>query len=398
VADRLSTDVARGLTQDEAARRLASGPNVLPRPTPPSLGELVLAQLRETMIVVLLAAAVLTVVVGDLADATIIAIVVALNTTLGVLQQQRAQRAIAALSSLAAPTAQVRRGGAAALIDAADVVPGDLMVVAAGDLVAADGRLVQAEGLEVDEAPLTGESVPVRKTTEPCDPGTGVADRLSMLHAGTTVTRGRARVVVTATASDTQVGQLARLLVTTTAPPTPLQLRLARFGRQIAVADVALSLVVLVLGLLRGEGVERMVLTAISLAVAAVPESLPAVVVLSLALSAQRMARHAAVVRTLPAVETLGSVTVIASDKTGTLTEGTMRVSAVWTPDDTDDLLLRAVVLCNDARLVDGDATAGDPMEGALLLLARERGSTAMPYDAARRASASGRSSTSGPA
>lgn len=391
VVTALRTDPRDGLGTEEAARRLRGGRNVLPTATPPTLWSLVLDQLRETMIVVLLGAAVLTIAVGDLADSAIIALVVTLNTTLGVLQQQKAQRAVAALASLAAPTARVVRAGRTELMPAEELVAGDVVVVAAGDLIPADGRILQAEGVEADEAPLTGESLPVPKQAVPCLDDSPVADRTSMLHAGTTVTRGRARIVITSTGSGTEVGTLARLLVTTVSPPTPLQRRLARFGRQVAAAVLVLCVVVVLLGLVRGEPFGTMLLTGVSLAVAAVPESLPAVVVLSLAMAAQRMARHAAVVRTLPAVETLGAVTVVASDKTGTLTEGTMVVSSVWTPaghlaipaegpfDDLAGLtpLLRAVVLCNDARLVpaDGDWTvAGDPMEGALLALAVKAG------------------------
>ena len=399
----LGSDRSTGLEVDEARRRLREGRNVLPASTSPSLWALALLQLRETMIVVLVAAAVLTAAVGDLADTLIITIVITLNTTLGVVQQRRAQRAIAALASLAAPTARVVRSRSTQLLDAQDVVPGDVVELEAGDLVPADGRLLDAEGLEVDEATLTGESLAVTKASTRCPAGSLIADRTSMLHAGTVVTRGRARIIVTATGSRTQVGQLAHLLVSTTAPQTPLQVRLARFGRQVAAVTGALCLLFLVLGLLQGQGLETMTLTAISLAVAAVPESLPAVLVLSLAMSAQRMARRGAVVRTLPAVETLGAVTILASDKTGTLTEGTMFAAECWTPcgpvlagghgygplgalrGDNAAVtgaarLLRAIVLCNDAELVQTQGTwvpAGDPMEAALLALASKGGQRA---------------------
>lgn len=400
MAAALGSHPVAGLEVDEAKRRLHEGRNVLPVSAAPSIPALVLEQLRETMIVVLIIAAGFTAAVGDLADTLIIGIVVALNTALGVAQQRRAQRAIAALASLSAPTARVVRSSRAQLIDGQDVVPGDLLVLEAGDLVAADGRLLDAQGLEVDEATLTGESIPAIKAVPNCPEQTVVADRTSMLHAGTVVTRGRARLIVTSTGSQTQVGQLARLLVTTISPPTPLQTRLARFSRQIAAATVALCLVVFALGLFQGQELNTMTLTAISLAVAAIPESLPAVLVLSLAMAAQRMARKGAVVRILPAVEALGSVTVVASDKTGTLTEGSMFATGFWTPDGAmsadgqgygpegelhgdaatmtaGEPLLRAIVLCNDAHLTQhqGDwAVAGDPMEGALLTLGAKGG------------------------
>jgi Ca2+-transporting ATPase len=388
----LGTDARTGLSDEEAAARLRRGRNVLPEVPPPSLLALAGKQLRETMIVVLLVAGVLTALTNDLADTVIIALVVTLNTTLGVLQERRAQRAISALRDLTAPSARCVREGRTLLLPAADVVPGDVLVLEAGDLVPADGRVLEAQDLEADEAPLTGESLPSSKTHAPCGPASPIGDRRSMLHAGTVVTRGRGRVVVTATGTDTEVGRVARLLTTSVAPDTPLQRQLARFGQQVAAAVVLLSLVVMALGLLRGEGLERMVLTGISLAVAAVPESLPAVVVLSLALAAQRMAQRSAVVRTLPAVEALGSITVIATDKTGTLTEGLMTAESVWTPAgvvtaDGDDALqgepaaqaaaapvLRAVVLCNDAQVLPDGRIAGDPMEGALLTLGARGG------------------------
>ncbi len=400
VAEGLDSHPTAGLEVDEACRRLEQGRNVLPVSAPPSIASLVLDQLRDTMIVVLLLAAVFTTAIGDVADTTIIGIVVVLNTALGVAQQRKAQRAIAALASLSAPTARVVRSNNHVLIDGQEVVPGDLLVLEAGDLVSADGRLLAAQGLEVDEATLTGESFPAVKSVPGCDPAAPVADRTSMLHAGTVVTRGRARLMVTSTGAETQVGQLAHLLVTTVSPTTPLQARLARFGRQIALATIVLSLVVFVLGLLQGQDLETMTLTAISLAVAAIPESLPAVLVLSLAMAAQRMARKGAVVRILPAVEALGAVTVVASDKTGTLTEGTMFATGFWTPRgsvvaegqgygpggeltgdraalNAGELLLRAIALCNDAHLNQEDGVwgvAGDPMEGALLALALKGG------------------------
>ncbi len=395
----------RGLDDAEAARRLtAGGPNALRLRRGPGLLSLVLSQLRDTMILVLLCAAVLTVVIGDLRDTTVILVVIAVNTALGVVQQRRAERAVAALATLSAPAAHVVRDGVVRSVSSGDVVVGDVVRLEAGDLVPADARLVQGAGLQVDESALTGESVPVLKDVDPvAGPDAPVAERTSMVHAGTVVTAGRGTAVVTATAMSTQVGRIAELLDAHAEPLTPLQRRLATFGRQVAAAAVVLCVLVLVLGLVRGQSLEAMLLTAVSLAVAAVPESLPAVVALSLALSAQRMATQHAIVRTLPAVEALGSVTVIASDKTGTLTEGVMAVRALWTPrasvtvggqgydptgpavertSDGDglDQLLRAVVLCNDARLVAPTqpdhpwTVVGDPTEGALLAAAGRAG------------------------
>ncbi|HST65425.1 MAG TPA: cation-transporting P-type ATPase, partial [Mycobacteriales bacterium] len=355
VAAGTGTDPARGLPAAEAAARLAgAGGNELATGARRPVGRLVLAQLTDTMIVVLLAAAALTAAIGDLTDMTVILAVVAVNTTLGVVQEVRAGRAISALTALTAPMARVVRDGDARLVPAREVVEGDLLRLAAGDIVPADARLLLGESLEVDEAALTGESVPVPKRADARQPAdTPLADRVGMLLSGTVVTRGRADAVVTATGSHSALGGIARMLEEHQAPSTPLQRSLSRLGRQLSVGAAALCLLVAVLGLLRGEPLDTMLVTAVSLAVAAIPES-------------------------LPAVETLGSVTVIASDKTGTLTEGTMAVELLWTPageatvsgpgyspagrvrwpatgrQAVADLLL-AGVLCNDAELVPPD-------------------------------------------
>ena len=362
---------------------------------------LVADQLRDPLILVLLAAAVLTVATGDLADASVIVLVIVVNTAVGVAQEVKAGQAIAALSDLAAPDARVLRGGEQRQIPAAEVVVGDVLVLAEGDIVPADAGVVDAAALLVDEAALTGESVPVDKQAA------GQGERGDVVSAGTVVVRGRGRAVVTATGAASSMGRVAALLG---AQPglTPLQRRLAGVGRALAVAAVVLCAIVLAIGLARGQGVELMVITAISLVVAAVPESLPAVVTLALALGARRMSARNALIRRLPAVETLGSVTVLGTDKTGTLTEGNMVARRLWTPDgeagisgtgygpdgevtraglpvragtapDVADLLT-AAALCNDAALrppADGRQTwtaVGDPTEAALLAAAGKLG------------------------
>jgi Ca2+-transporting ATPase len=420
VVTALSSDEEQGLTEDEAARRRATlGSNVVEGAPPRTLLRAVGSQLRDSLIQVLLAASVLTLLTGDYNDTVVILLVVVANTALGASQEQRAEHAVAALAALSAPQARVVRGGTATRVAASDLVPGDLVEVEAGDVVPADGRVLRAAHLEVDEAPFTGESVPVAKNHEPVATTSAVHARSSMLHAGTVISRGRARVVVTSTGMRTEVGQLAELLDRQTSPRTPLQRRLARLSRQLALGVGALCVLVVVLGLARGLPLELLLVTGVSLAVAAVPESLPAVVTLSLALAAQRMAKRGALVRRLPAVETLGSVTVIASDKTGTLTDGVMTVRRLWTPtgehevtghgygpdgevtglDDPARRLLRAGTLCNDARVLPGPSgwsVVGDPTEGALLAaaakagldVAQERGAAPRiaeePFDASR--------------
>lgn len=395
-ADRIrGTTPATGLSAGEAARRLVRhGPNEIPAEPPTPVWRRVLQQLRDPLILVLLVAAALTIATGDLSDAAVILFVITVNTVVGVVQEVRAEQAVMALSAMSAPAARVVRDSEERSVAAAEVVPGDLVLLAEGDIVPADGDVLAAALLLVDESSLTGESAPVEKAPDG-DPARGA------VSAGTVIVRGRGRVVVTATGADSALGRIASLMGA--APGlTPLQHRLARFGRTLAAVIVALCALVLALGLVRGQPVELMIVAAISLAVAAVPESLPAVVTLALALGARRMADRHAIIRRLPAVETLGSVTVIATDKTGTLTEGRMAAEQLWTPlgeaaivgtgydpegrvvragetvtpQAAPDLeaLLRVAMLCNDAALEpppDGStqwSALGDPTEAALLV------------------------------
>jgi P-type Ca2+ transporter type 2C len=410
----LASDPDRGLSDLEAEQRLAAtGPNELDEEPVRPAWRLLLAQFASTMIVVLLVAAVVTVAVGEPRDAAVIATILVLNAVVGFVQERRAEQAMAALESLTAPTTRVVRDGRELTLDAGAVVPGDVVLLQAGDLVAADARLLAGSGLRVDEAALTGESVPVDKASAPVAGAEVVlAERTSMVFRGTAVVAGRGRAVVTATGMATELGTIAGLLRAGHAPPTPLQRRLAVLGRRLAVAALAICALVFALGVARGEAVVVMFVTAVSLAVAAIPEALPAVVTISLALGANRMVRHRALMRRLPAVETLGSITVICTDKTGTLTQGRMQVERVWLPEgeltvtgsgydpegvlEADGVpvgpvdpssraalarLLTVGVLCNDASLQPpgaGESPAwqviGDPTEGALLVLAARAG------------------------
>ncbi len=311
-----------GLSAAEAARRLEEhGPNRPPEAPPRGWARRVLDQLRDPMILLLIAAFTVTCFIGDWTDAAIIAAVVVLNTSIGVFQEVRAEQAIAALGRMAAPHAHVFRDGEVVSISAAEVVPGDLLRLEAGDVVPADAELEEAFALQIDESAMTGESVPVGRTVG------------EEILAGTVLTKGRAVATVTRTGAESGLGRIAALIAGAGIRPTPLQQRLKRLSHVLVAVVLALCLVVFVLGLLRGEPVTEMLILAVSLSVAAIPESLPAVVSISLALGAYRMAQRAAVVRWLPAVETLGSVTVLASDKTGTLTEGRMVVQRLWTPE-----------------------------------------------------------------
>ncbi|MDS0284557.1 cation-translocating P-type ATPase [Haloarcula onubensis] len=383
VLDAYDTD-RDGLTEAEAATRLeAHGPNEVERGGGRSAADIFVAQFDSVLIWVLVAAALLSVWAGHAVDAVLIAVIVVANGVFGFVQDYRAEESLAALRELAAPTATVRRDGTATDVAATDLVPGDIVELGGGDVVPADARLVVSRSLEVDESALTGESVPVSKAVAPVPADAPLAERTSMVYRGTNVTRGSGVAVVTATGMETQVGAIAGQLAGTAETETPLQRELDRLGRLLGLGVVVLAALVVPLLLARGTEPVQSALTAISLAVAAVPEGLPAVVTLTLALGVRRMAEEDALVRRLPAVEALGAVDTICTDKTGTLTEGRMSVTRIWVNDSVTapgesvdvadaervDRLLRAGTLCNDATADDGD-----PTEQAIVAAARQRG------------------------
>ena len=372
-----------GLTTAEAARRLsAHGPNELGAARPVPVWALLLAQFRNVLLLVLVAAAGLSALLGRALESVVILIILLFAAGLGFAQEYRAERAIEGLRRMAAPAATTRRDAREVSVPARDLVPGDVVLLEAGARVPADARVLLAVNLELDEAPLTGESVAVTKMREPlADATLPVADRTNMVYAGTTVSRGRGTAVVVATGMATEFGAIARLLGDTESRATPLQENLDRMGRALARAALAVVAVVVGLGLLRGQSFWDMVLFGVALAVAVVPEALPAVVTISLALGAQRMVRRHALVRRLSAVETLGSVSVIASDKTGTLTTGRMTVRRLFAGGSLVDMeardpaspamvaVLRAAALASDVR-----ADKGDPTEVALVSAAARIG------------------------
>ena len=380
-AARLGADRPGGLDGAAvAARRAEWGANVLVEGKRRGPVRMLLDQFLDPMVLVLVGAAIVAGVLGEPTDTVAITVVLVLNAALGLFQEYRAEQAMYALQALAAPHARVRRAEGVALVPAADLVPGDRVLLEAGNLLPADLRLVQVAQLRVEEATLTGESLPSEKCAEALTaPDLALGDRRNMAFKGTLVTYGRAEGIVVAIGMHTELGRIATLLRDETEGRTPLQQRLARFGKGLALAVLALCLVFFVIGLLRGEPPLLMFLTALSLAVAAIPEALPAVVTVSLALGARKMVATNALVRRLPAVETLGSVTYICSDKTGTLTENRMRVEEVRPAapsapaDEPHRTLLDAVALCNDAAPGADGTLQGDPTETAL-------------YDAATRA------------
>ena len=375
-----------GLSVAEILRRRAEhGPNILTTVKPRSLPGIFLAQFADFMILVLIVAAVISGVIGDLTDTVVIIAIVVLNAAIGFVQEYRAEQAIQALKAMAAPSAVVTRDGCTATVPAADLVPGDIVHLEAGCIVPADLRLVEAASLRINEAALTGESVPVEKTTDALS-GEGelpVGDRRNMAHKGTYVTYGRGLGVAIATGMRTEFGRIATLLSEARAVDTPLQRRLAVFGRRLALVVIAICIIVFAAGLLRGELALPMLLTAVSLAVAAIPEALPAVVSVALALGARRLMLRKALIRRLAAVETLGSVTYICSDKTGTLTANEMRVEQYYCDavqaeqpgtGEAWQALLSAMAISHDAAIAADGTVVGDPTEVALLLAARAAG------------------------
>ena len=356
-----------GLSQTEAAHRLQQhGPNEIrrARSTPPL--RILARQFASPVIALLAAAAALSAALGERLDAAAILAIIVLNGLVGFYQEYRAERAVLALRAMTAPRARVLREGSQQVIPAAEVVPGDLLLLEAGDLVAADARLAEAHALTVNEAALTGESAPVEKDPTPLGDEVPLADRRDRVHAGTAVAAGTGLAEVYATGMTTELGRIATLLESAEQDSTPLQVQLRAVSSSLIWICLAIVGLVAALGLMQGDGWLEVLLASVSLAVAAVPEGLPAIVTIALAVGVQRMAERNVLVRRLPAVETLGSATVICTDKTGTLTTGRMTVRETWGPDA--GALLAAAAACCDADL---EAGTGDPTELALLLAAR---------------------------
>ena len=440
VLARHAVEPDRGLEHaDAGVRRARYGANQLQEASPPPMWRRFLGQFLEPIVAILIAAALVSGLLGDVIDTLAILAIVLLNGVIGFIQEERAERALSALQRLSAPLAKVLREGQLQSIPARDLVPGDRIVLEAGDSVPADARLIRSFGLRVQEASLTGESVPVAKEAEAVlDPRTPLGDRSNMVFMGTAVAAGKADAVVVATGMATELGRIAGMLRHAEREPTPLQRRLAELGKILIGVILAIVTLIFVLRIVRGGSPLESLLLSVSLAVAAVPEGLPAVVTLVLAVGLQRLVRRNALIRRLPAVETLGSVTVICSDKTGTLTRNEMTVREVVTgsahyhvsgigyeprggfhprgaggdrdlgeavaPEDRPDLMraLHIAAWCNAAQVTprpEGDGgwrVLGDPTEGALVVAARKAEVEAkdradrvlheIPFDSDRRA------------
>ena len=407
---RLGVNPGEGLLDDQAASLLAEhGPNTLPETDRRPLWKVVASQFASPLIYILFVAAIIAFATGHPGDAVVILVVVTLNAIIGTVQEGRAERSMDQLRRLSSLKVRVVRGGKEVVIEARELVPGDVVLLAAGDAAGADARLIEEAALEAAEAALTGESMPITKQTAELPEDTPLADRRNMIYSGTHIAAGRGRAIVVATGLATEVGKIARLTAGAEDPKTPLELRIEQFGRYVLAAAGALFVLVMGLGFLRGLPPIEILMVAISQLVSMVPEGLPVAMTIMLAVGMQRMAKRGAIVRRLAAVETLGSTSVICSDKTGTLTKNEMTVTALWLPGgrrievtgagyspvgtlveggheigiggEADlNSLLEAVALCNDSQLVPPDDSdprwraLGDPTEAALLTLAIKGG------------------------
>ena len=399
-----------GLTDREANERLAVyGFNKIKAEKRISRAAIFTKQLKEPLIIILLVATTISAFVGELADAVIIIAIVGLSTVVGFIQEFKSEKAIEALKKMTAATCRVIRNNEESIIDVAELVPGDIILISAGDKVPGDAYLIEAHNLEVDQAPLTGESLPVEKTAAILSKDTPLADRKNILYTITTVTYGRGKAVIFSTAMDTELGKVAAAVQAIDVQKTPFELKIRQTAKMLSIIMLAVIGIVSIVAFIRGLQLLELLVLGISLAVAAVPEALPAVITASLALGTHRMAKQNAIVRRLPAVETLGSTNVICTDKTGTLTKGEMTVTSVYVYDkfahitglgysleggvdadsniDKKDLVLLAktMVLCNDASIAirqDKREVIGDPTEIALLVFAYKNDMTKERIDA----------------
>lgn len=408
--EELKTSIDAGLSDAEAQSRQAQhGKNVLPKGEGNTLLQLVISQFKNLLVIVLIIATVISFFLGEVNDALVIMVIVILNAALGTYQEFQAEKALEALSAMQVPLVRVRRNSEVHQVSAEDLVPGDVVLLQEGDRVPADGRIILSRNLQIEEAALTGESHPVEKQAEPIDQeNIGIGDRKNMAYMGTSVNYGRGEMVITGTGLDTQLGNIASMLMAVEDEKTPLQKQLDRLGVILVQGALVVVVVVFVTGLLRGIPLTEMLITSISLAVAAVPEGLPAIITVALSLGAARMVRRNALIRRLPAVETLGSVTTICSDKTGTLTKNEMTATVLalpghddvtvtgigYTPngefregdktldpnqDEAVARFLKAMALATDAYLEKNGSVhtvVGDTTEGALLVAAQKVGWT----------------------
>lgn len=387
VLDQLNTNVEKGLTSEEVNRRLAQhGRNEFQQTKPPSLLSLIWDQINSLLIYILIAAAIISAIVGEISDAIIIFLVILLNSIIGVVQESKAEQALQELKKMSTPQAVVKRDGVVQEISSEDIVIGDVVLLDSGRFVPADVRLFETANLTVEESSLTGESTAVEKDANwYSEEDVPLGDQKNKVFMSTLVTYGRGKGIVTHTGMDTEIGKIAKMLDRHEKEMTPLQQKLAELGKILGIGAIGISIIIFLIGYFQGRVILDMFLIAVSLAVAAIPEGLPAIVTIVLALGVRRMIKQHAIIRKLPAVETLGAVSVICSDKTGTLTENKMTVIDTFIndetipteqlsiSDDTVNIFTKAMILCNDAT-IEGEKRAGDPTEIALIEAAQKIG------------------------
>ncbi|MDI3476763.1 MAG: P-type Ca2+ transporter type [Thermoanaerobacterium sp.] len=379
VSSNLKTDVKKGLSSEEAKNRLEKyGPNNLSEKKKRTALSMLLDQFKDYMVIILIIASIVSLFLGEITDAVIILFIILLNAFLGMIQENNAEKSLESLKKLSAPVSRVLRDGKVIEIESQYLVPGDVVFLEAGNFVPADGRIIESANLKIDESALTGESIASEKIAgKLSDKNLNIGDRINMVYMGTVVTYGRGLFVVTETGMDTEMGKIAKMLDNDDKVKTPLQIKLEQLGKYLGTGALIICAIIFIIGVMEKRPVFDMFMTSVSLAVAAIPEGLPAIVTITLALGVQKMIKRNAIIRKLPAVETLGSANVICSDKTGTLTQNKMTVVKVYTDfkeldlndhyDNKADFLLECSTLCTDAFIDDKGKSFGDPTEVAIV-------------------------------
>lgn len=379
ISSNLKTDVNNGLSTEEAKKRLEKyGPNNLSEKKKRTALSMLLDQFKDYMVIILIIASIVSLFLGEITDAVIILFIILLNAFLGMIQENNAEKSLESLKKLSAPVSRVLRDGKVIEIESQYLVPGDVVFLEAGNFVPADGRIIESANLKIDESALTGESIASEKIAgKLSDKNLNIGDRINMVYMGTIVTYGRGLFVVTETGMDTEMGKIAKMLDNEDKVRTPLQIKLEQLGKYLGTGALIICAIIFIIGVMEKRPVFDMFMTSVSLAVAAIPEGLPAIVTITLALGVQKMIKRNAIIRKLPAVETLGSANVICSDKTGTLTQNKMTVVKVYTDfkeldlndqyDNKADFLLECSTLCTDAFIDDKGKSFGDPTEVAIV-------------------------------